>query len=192
MSSSTGTETGQKGDVVDFLLAQHRDVERLFEQIGQQSGDERKHNFNELVRLLAVHETAEEEVVYPVLRASGDDGDQLADARTAEEDEAKKALSDLERIGPESPEFDSKFEAFAQMVLSHATNEEQQVFPRLRETQTPDRLESMARAVEMAEKTAPTHPHPHGPESATGNMAVGPFVAVVDRVRDALRKFRDS
>jgi hypothetical protein len=45
----------------------------------------------------------------------------------------------------------------------------------------------MRTSLEAAEAMAPTHPHPHGAESAVGNMVVGPFVAVVDKVRDALR-----
>jgi hypothetical protein len=39
----------------------------------------------------------------------------------------------------------------------------------------------------VAEALAPTHPHPRGPDSALGNIAVGPMVAVGDRTRDALR-----
>ena len=38
-----------------------------------------------------------------------------------------------------------------------------------------------------AENTAPTHAHSMSPESATGNIAVGPFVAIADRARDAIR-----
>jgi hypothetical protein len=39
----------------------------------------------------------------------------------------------------------------------------------------------------LAEKFAPTHAHRMAPESAVGNLLVGPFVAMVDRVRDAIR-----
>ncbi len=114
----------------------------------------------------------------------------LADARTAEEDEAKKALSELEKLGVDHPEFDSKLGEVKQMVLMHAENEEREVFPRLRGSHSHDQLQSMATGVRAAESLAPTHPHPHGPESAVGNVAVGPFVAVADRVRDAIRNAR--
>lgn len=117
-----------------------------------------------------------------------DDGDTLADARIAEESEAKEAHSELEDLGVEHPDFDSKLRSFQQMVLTHADKEENEVFPELRESHSPEQLETMARGVHAAESFAPTHPHPHGPDSAVGNMAVGPFVAVADRVRDAIRK----
>ncbi len=185
---ATGSAQQSNGqDVVEFLLGQHREVERLFGELRQASGEGRRHAFEHLVRLLAVHETAEEEVVYPALRQAADDGDAVADARTSEESEAKDALSELEKIGPDGAEFPAKLQAFEQLVLTHARNEEREVFPRLRQSQDPERLEQMAKAVEAAEAVAPTHPHPHGPESALGNLVVGPFVAVVDRVRDAIR-----
>jgi hypothetical protein len=35
---------------------------------------------------------------------------------------------------------------------------------------------------------APTHAHKMAPTSATGNVVLGPFVAMVDRVRDAIKE----
>ncbi len=187
MSMGTSEEPRSGEDVVEFLLGQHREVEQLFAQLERADGDARKEPFDRLVQLLAVHETAEEEVVYPAVRTSVDDGDRLADARTAEESEAKKALSDLESTGVDGAEFPEKLQAVKGIVLTHALNEEREIFPALRQTQTPEQLEAMAKAVRAAEAVAPTHPHPHGPESAVGNVVVGPFVAIVDRVRDAIR-----
>ena len=185
--STTETVETQERDVVDLLLAQHDEVRALFGQMASGGGRERKGSFDRLVNLLAVHETAEEMVVYPTVRSSGPDGDRLADARTSEESEAKEALSDLEKTGIDSPDFDTKLQAFEQLVDNHARNEEQEIFPLLRSSQSPEQLAKMADALQAAEGVAPTHPHPHGPESAVGNVVVGPFVAVVDRVRDALR-----
>lgn len=186
----TATQETQGQDVVDLLLAQHMEVRRLFSAMEQATGDSRRDAFECLVRLLAAHETAEEEVVYPAVRQTVDDGDQLADARTAEESEAKTALADLEQRGVDDPEFDAKLGPARQLILTHAENEEREVFPKLRASNSPDQLQSMATGVRAAESLAPTHPHPHGPESALGNMAVGPFVAVADRVRDAIRNLR--
>ncbi len=174
-------------DVVDLLLAQHEQVRELFSQLEQASGETRRDAFDQVVRLLAVHETAEEEVVYPAVRRMVDDGDTLADARTAEEAKAKDALSELEKLGVDHPDFDSKLDSVKQVVLVHAENEEREVFPELRQSHNQEQLETMARGVQAAESLAPTHPHPHGPESAAGNIAVGPFVAIADRVRDAIR-----
>ncbi len=189
MSSNQEAQTqhSQNQDVVDLLLEQHQQVRRLFSELEQRSGDARRDEFEQLVRLLAVHETAEEEVVYPAVRKMVDDGDMLADARTSEEAQAKKALSELEKLGADHPDFESQLRSLQQIVLTHAENEEKEVFPELRQSHNQEQLETMARGVQAAESLAPTHPHPHGPESAAGNIAVGPFVAIADRVRDAIR-----
>jgi hemerythrin superfamily protein len=181
------SQVGETTDAIQFLLQQHGEARQLLAEIESTQGDPRRKAFERLVRLLAVHETAEEEVVYPVLRLTGEDGARVANARIAEEDEAKKALSDLESTDIASPEFDQRFVAFKQQVLRHAANEEREVFPHLRVTQSTDELERLGTALRAAERVAPTHPHPNAPESAIGNVVLGPFVAIVDRVRDALR-----
>ncbi len=190
VSVSASHETAT-GDVVDLLIAQHQEVKQLFAELGQQSAG-REETFQRLVRLLAVHETAEEEVVYPALRSTGSYGERVAEARKSEEAEAKQALSDLEKLGVDGEGFDDQLHAFRIAVLDHASREESEVFPHLRKSLDAEKLRAMRSALELAEKTAPTHPHPHGPESAIGNLVVGPFVAIADRVRDALRKARGS
>lgn len=185
MSATTSNES-TTGDVVDLLLAQHQEARQLFSAIHGAAGD-RAEAFQCLVRLLAVHETAEEEVVYPALKSIGPEGERIAEARKAEESEAKTELAQLEKIGVDGPGFDEQLGVFRMNVLQHAQREEEEVFPLLRGSLEPEKLEKMRAALERAERMAPTHPHPHGPESALGNMVVGPFVAVADRVRDALR-----
>jgi hemerythrin superfamily protein len=180
------TKTARQ-DAVRFLTDQHELVRRLFEDVASTPGAGRREVFEPLVRLLAVHETAEEIVIYPAVRRAGDAGERVAEARLAEEDEAKKALAELERLDPTSAEFDKAFTAFRADVEAHADAEEREVFPLLEELKDAEELERMAGALRAAEAMAPTHPHKTAPESATGNLLVGPFVAMVDRVRDALR-----
>jgi hypothetical protein len=50
----------------------------------------------------------------------------------------------------------------------------------------------MAIYYERAQQTAPTHPHPHAPDTPPGNLIVGSMTAVTDRVRDALRSPDDA
>jgi hypothetical protein len=89
-------------------------------------------------------------------------------------------------MGPGDPGFLAKLASFQADVVAHAEREEREEHPLLqREDQ--DRLRSLAGAFRAAESAAPTHPHPHGPESAAGNMILGPAVAVADRARDAVR-----
>ena len=173
-------------DVVDLLVAQHEHVKSLFATLRTAKGEAAANTFDDLRMLLAIHETAEEEVVYPALRKLG--ADDIVQARLAEEDEAKKALADLEKMGPGAAEFSGSLASFEKDVVAHATAEEREVFPRLRQGLEADQRRTMARAVLAAEAMAPTHAHKAAPESALGNLIVGPFVAMVDRVRDAIKE----
>lgn len=180
-------ETAQQ-DAVSFLQSQHDDIRSLFQTVAETTGDQRKQAFEPLVRLLAVHETAEEMVVYPALRAeAGEEGRRVVEARTEEEDKAKKMLTDLERLDLGSEAFETLFTTVRSAVEQHAENEEREVFPLLERVSDDQQRARMESALKVAEGIAPTHPHKSAPESAVGNMLVGPFVSVIDRTRDALR-----
>jgi hemerythrin superfamily protein len=172
---------------VEFLEAQHDAIRRMFDDVATRTGEARRDAFQPLVRLLAVHETAEEIVVYPALRRAGDEGASVAAARMEEEDRAKKMLADLEKIDPDSAEFDAPFREVRTVVEAHAASEELEVFPLLERTTDEKLLERMTGALQVAEGLAPTHPHKSAPEGAIGNMVIGPFVAMADRARDAIR-----
>lgn len=182
---------GQKTDAVTLLLNDHDEVRQLFGRFDTATTPEQKKEiFQQLVHELAVHETAEEEIVYPMLRKDVADGDGIADKRIAEEEQADKLLASMEKMDPSSSEFTAAFGKLRTAVLSHAEREEQEVFPRLRSHEDGERLASMGRLLEMAKKTAPTRPHPHVPGSATANLVAGPMAAIVDRTRDAIRDAR--
>ena len=173
--------------VTELLRRQHEEVKTMFSEFENATGENRNEVFDCLRMTLAVHETAEEEVVHPAVRRMGDDAEQAVKARLAEESEAKQVLSDLEKLGPDGDGFDAKFAEFRKAVLAHAEAEETEVFPRLEAEKDQATLQKMAAMLRAAEAMAPTHPHPHGPESAIGNMVVGPVVAVIDQVRDAIK-----
>ena len=61
-----------------------------------------------------------------------------------------------------------------------------EVFPLLEEHSSPQEQAQLRERIRSAEQLAPTHPHPHGPDSELGNILLGPFASMVDRVRDAL------
>jgi len=191
MSMAT-SETAPGRDVVDLLLEQHDEIKSLFSQLRKVQGPAKQELFEDLVRLLAVHETAEETVVHPAARRKLEAGEQVVEQRLEEEDRAKKALSDLYDMGVDHPDFDPRLEAFEQEVILHATREDGDEFLRLRGTVDADTLRRMAGALKAAEAAAPTRPHAKAPESAVGNVLAGPPMALFDRVRDAVRDWHQK
>src|SRR4051812_25441408 len=159
-TADTAHPTGQDVDVVDLLLIQHARIEELFTLVAGSTGDAKRQAFDDLVRLLAVHETAEEEVVHPLGRGLADGADALIDDRLEEERQAKQMLVDLIDSGPDTEGFDTALLLLRQAVLTHARYEERYEFPQLRQKVPADRLRAAALAVRAAEAAAPTRPHP--------------------------------
>ncbi|MCW2677963.1 MAG: uncharacterized protein JWR70_3003 [Modestobacter sp.] len=185
MTGGHGTED-DAGDVVGFLMAQHQQVRELLDDVLRAGGQERQQYFDQAREMLARHETGEEMIVRPLTRKAPDGG-AVADARMAEENEAKEVLAGLEKMDVDSERFVSTFTAFRQSVLDHAQAEERDEFPLLRQNTDPDALAKARDRVERAERMAPTHPHP-GVRTTTANYVAGPFVAMLDRARDVLSR----
>ncbi|MFY1691233.1 hemerythrin domain-containing protein [Plantactinospora sp. WMMB782] len=182
---------GVKQDVLDLLTEQHRQIKTLFGQLGRAEGAQKRELFEELVRLLAVHESAEEIVVHPTARRRIDRGDSVTGQLRHEEDGAKHELAALYDLGVDHPDFDRRLATFAEAVSAHATREETEEFPSLRRSLSAAQLGRMAGALRAAEAMAPTRPHPHTGESAQANLLAGPPLAIFDRMRDAVRDWRE-
>ena len=170
---TTSTKIDSSADVVGFLKAQHQQIKAGFAEVLAATGSERREAFDALRRLLAVHETAEEEIVHPRARHEIANGDTVVEARLAEEHEAKETLQKLESLDVASAEFDSTFRQFQADVISHAEAEESQEFAQLAAELDDAQLAKMRRAVEFAERI--THPPaPRGGRGAGGKPAGRP------------------
>jgi hemerythrin superfamily protein len=170
-------------DAIALLVGQHKQIEQLFAETLQRSGDERADAFFKLRRLLAVHETAEEQFVHPRARWVLGAGDPIANARLGEETEAKRALVELEKLDVSSEEFVAGLRQLQDDVLAHARAEETEEFVHLADVLDDKQLKRMKHLIQAAEKLAPTRPHPDlalGGENTFG----GAFVTLLDRVRD--------
>ncbi|HKR51450.1 MAG TPA: hemerythrin domain-containing protein [Pseudonocardiaceae bacterium] len=174
-------------DVVEFLIGQHMQIRDLFIEVQTSTGQARRDAFDRLVKLLAVHETAEEQLIHPLVRTGVDGGGDIVDDRLAEERAGKEMLAQLEDLGPDATEFPSLLAELRTSVLTHAHNEEAYEFRYLRREVAGAQLQPLVSMVRAAEAVAPTHPHP-GIESAIANTVAGPVVSLFDRTKDIVRK----
>jgi hypothetical protein len=179
---------GPEDDVVDLLLAQHAQIEELFLLVTGGDGEARRDAFDDLVFMLAVHETAEEEVIHPLARKlPGGGADALVEERLAEERQAKEMLKELVNGGVQAEGFGAGILLLREAVLGHARHEERYEFPLLRQHIPAKRLRRLATAVRAAESIAPTRPHAT-PGSAVANAGLGLPMSVLDRIRDSIRR----
>ncbi len=171
-------------DVVRLLKEDHQLVKSRLEALGAAPADGRAELFWKLTNDLVRHEVAEEVVVYPAVR-DVPGGDAIADARIAEQSEAEEKLAQMEKMDATSPEFAQEVAALKSAVLEHAKAEEETAFAMLLGALAPDRRIELGQRYTKAKDAAPTHPHPHAPDTPPGNVVMGPLAALVDRVRDA-------
>ncbi len=113
------------------LTEQHHHIKTLMETVVTREEASRELAFAELCRFLAAHEAAEEECIHAPAKRDLDGDTTVVDQRVEEEEEAGKAIAELERLGTESPEFQDKFEEFRQAVIAHAEAEEHEELPKL-------------------------------------------------------------
>lgn len=175
-------------DIIDVLQHDHNEVRALLARFDQTEADQRGELFREIVNELARHETAEEIIVYPTLRDVAPQSDQIAQARLAEEEQAEQLMAAMEDMDPTSSEFLESFRRLRGEVEEHASNEERDVFPRLRQNCDPEQRSTLGDRFTTAKGMAPTHPHPQAPDTPPGNILLGPVAAIYDRARDAARQ----
>lgn len=177
----------QTKGVVGLLLADHQKAESLLSRIEATPLDGLEGYFCELREELVRHEVAEEMVVYPAFREHVPGGDAIAESCIREQSEAEATLAGLEKQDAATESFRTQLKELRQAVLAHAKHEEADVFPALLSNVDDNELANLGSRYERALKSAPTHPHPHAPDTPPGNVIAGSLAALVDRVRDAMR-----
>ncbi|MEV6269385.1 hemerythrin domain-containing protein [Kribbella sp. NPDC051936] len=183
--TSTGDAT--EPDVIDVLIADHREAQDLANQISATAGaDERRDLADQLIAELVRHSVAEEMYVYPAMRDHLPDGDQAVEHDTQEHRELEKLMKQLEGADAGTTEFEDILRNLQQVLVDHVQDEETEQFPQLRAHIPTAELVQLKEKVELAKKVAPTRPHPSAPNAELFHKLVGPGVGLVDRLRDRL------
>lgn len=138
------------------LTDQHEQIKSMMQTVSTREGTDKQAAFDELCRFLAAHEAAEEECIHTPAKEDLKGDTAVVDERLEEEDEAGKAIAELERLGAESPQFREKFEKFRQAVIAHAEAEEHQELPKLSGTVPEVELAWMQEALSRVPELAST------------------------------------
>ncbi|MCF6521941.1 hemerythrin domain-containing protein [Streptomyces sp. JJ36] len=179
---------GHGGTVIDELTTDHREVEAIFGGIEALSpGDEKRKTYADRATIeLVRHSVAEEAYLYPAVRETVEGGDALADKEMEDHAKAERLMKQLEGLQASDPEFDEKISALMDEIRSHVEDEEQNLFPRLRDAATREQLDELGEKVRQAKQVAPTRPHPSAPKEPPANKILAPGAGMVDRARDLL------
>jgi hemerythrin superfamily protein len=127
------------GDVVDLIMQDHREVERLFDELTEHP-EKRAGLTPVLTTLLTAHSRAEEAEVYPVAKDEAGETEEIAHSQQ-EHAEADELLAQLAGADPESAAYEQVLAKLVEAVSHHVQEEEATVLPGMR-----DRLDEQRRA----------------------------------------------
>ncbi|WP_062344549.1 hemerythrin domain-containing protein [Herbidospora yilanensis] len=150
MDRRTTVEPDQDLDVITVLTRQHALIRDLFDAVERSQPADRRETFGRLVRLLAVHEEAEEVVVHPVALARLNGGAEIVANRRKEAGHVRELMK---TIDPGSPDFTRDLEVLRATVFAHVTAEERYEYAAL------DSVTSAAERHAMAEGVRETFRH---------------------------------
>lgn len=183
-------------DVFEVLGGDHAEFKRMLDALESSADNStgangavlaaRKAVAERLIMDSSAHEAAEEQHFWPVVRQRLPDGNGLAGQAIEQETQAKQVLNELAKLGSRDPEFDALIDVAISACRGHIEFEETRVWPGLLEVLSPDESQELGEKIIKAKKRGPTRPHPRTPPTPAVLATVGPAVAVIDKLRDAV------
>jgi hemerythrin superfamily protein len=175
-------------DAITLLRTDHRSVEKLFkrfEKAGERALVEKRTIVDQIVEQLSVHAAIEEQVFYPVCRATVPGVEDLTLESLEEHHVVKWLLAELDGLDVESERFEAKTTVLIEMVRHHVEEEESDLFPKVRSALGRRPLSDLGAALAEAKTTAPTKPHPRSPDTPqAGGALAGAVAGALDRMSD--------
>ncbi|HET6743516.1 MAG TPA: hemerythrin domain-containing protein [Kribbella sp.] len=137
-------------DVVDLIMQDHREVERLFDEL-KDSPEKRPNLLPVLTTLLTAHSRAEEAEVYPVAAQEAGEKEEVSHSQQ-EHIEADQLLAKLAETDPTSPAFEKALQNLVDAVSHHVEEEETKVLPGMRSNLSDERRAQLGDAFAASRK----------------------------------------
>jgi hemerythrin superfamily protein len=131
------------GDVVDLIMQDHRELERIFDEL-MSSPEKRPTLVPLMISLLSAHSRAEEAEVYPAARESG--GDEDVEHSQKEHLEADQLAAEVAATDPTSDDFTQVLSKLVDAVKHHVEEEESTVLPHMKERMDDERRRALGDA----------------------------------------------
>ena len=126
------------GDAIKLLKADHKEVTELFEayeKLGDRAQTKKKQIAEKICKALTIHAQIEEEIFYPTVRAEIEE-EELLDEAEVEHGSIKDLVTEIENglSGEIDGKFDAKVKVLSEWVKHHVKEEQNEMFPKVRES----------------------------------------------------------
>jgi len=137
-------------DALDLLKQDHQAVKSLFDQIDDaEDAKQRKKLFDQIDTELNIHAHIEETVFYPEMQKI-DELKEMVEEALEEHQEVKTLLEEMEALDPENEQFSASLEELMENVEHHVAEEEDEMFPKVREQCDQATLDRLSEQLESA------------------------------------------
>ena len=177
MATKRKGASGSQPLAIELLEADHRKVEALFEQYeDEKEGDEetKRGIAEKICGELTVHAQVEEELFYPFLKENMDEDEmEMVEEAYVEHASAKDLIAQIESGGDIDEAYDAKVKVLSEYIKHHVKEEEEEIFPEIRDMKEElDALgqEMAARKAELMEELGLTDEEAAPPKTAGGKQ----------------------
>jgi hemerythrin superfamily protein len=148
-------------NLIEVLTQDHRDVEDMFVHVvGLSVRDDwqRCYVLSKIITELVRHSIAEEQHLYPAVRAYVPRGDLVAEEKLAGHATTDRIIKRLDGLDPSDMVFDRWFSHLIGAVSAHFEDEEATVFPLLADACDAGTLRELGIKAELTKRTLPAPP----------------------------------
>ncbi len=150
-------------NALELIVEDHdefREKLNRYEEIDPDDHEEKRQLIEELIPAVVRHSAMEEEAFYPFVRSEAPELEEMVLEEIEEHHVIEIVMAELEQLEVTNKRFDAKVEVFAENLLHHLHEEEDELFPILRERLSKDQLRQLHDDLAAAKADAPTEPDP--------------------------------
>lgn len=177
-------------DAVALLERQHQRFRELFEEfrgLSSRSSQKKDDLVRTIITELVKHAEIEEQAFYPAVRAEVDGVADAVDEDLEEHHAVELLLWELDHLRSDAERYDAKVTVLIENVEHHMEEEEEELFPAVREQMSEQRRRELGAVMERKWKVAPSRPHPLSPSTPPGNILMAVPAAILDLAMNMAR-----
>ena len=140
--------------VITLIKDDHKKLEAVFKQLESAEPAETPPLLAQVAKLLIPHSKAEEQVVYPAIKATAPDEESDVDDGIAEHHHVEETLKQLLASDPEAPGADGLIAAMIGEVRHHVQEEEEEILPAFAEAASNETLSDLGTTFTQAKARA--------------------------------------
>jgi iron-sulfur cluster repair protein YtfE (RIC family) len=142
-------------DALDLMKHDHDDIKKLFKQaLNATAGSERADLLHRIRAELVAHERMEEDVFYPVLRASSEKAKDVVLEGYEEHHVIDTILDELLALPEDAEEWQAKAKVLHENLEHHIDEEEGEMFKRAKAALSKEELQELGARMQQAKEAA--------------------------------------